>query len=84
MSWKQDIQICDLDGEQLLEIICDKCHYACVLQVLFVRERIEHHRMYIDEIETNFKCIRSLCGHNGAKIMLIQQHNVEAFVGGLP
>ncbi len=88
MSWKHEIQLRDLDGNQAIEVLCRRCndaHYERVSTLL--EAAAEAATMtpftYLDEVEARLTCNRWGC--NGpVTISLAGNAETSAFVGGLP
>ncbi len=93
MSWKHDIQLGDLDGDQRIEITCRRCghsHYQRVSDVMGQPgldgqggEKAMTAYAYLDEVEAQLACKRRGCG-GGVRISLTDTGETSGFVGGLP
>ncbi len=82
MSWKNGIQIRDLDADQKLEFTCLKCghvHSQTPAQVMCSPER---EFLYLDEIEKETTCKARGC-RGAVRLALIRNRDTSAFVGGM-
>ena len=98
MSWKQELQLRDLDGSQAIEVLCRRCndaHYERVADLLeAAAEGAEAEGAeagakamtpftYLDEVEALLACHRWGC-KGPVTISLADNAETSAFVGGLP
>ena len=86
MSWKEELQLRDLDGEQSIEVLCRRCGDARYERVAELRDSAAMGLTpfsYLDEVEQ-----RLICNHWGCPgpvtIALADNAETSAFVGGLP
>jgi hypothetical protein len=81
-SWKETLQICDLETEQRLEIACRKCGYVYYLTVVDLTAMGARKDLYLDEVESRLHCKARGCR---GKVRLAMTHKGETsgFVGGL-
>ncbi len=87
MSWKHDIQLRDLDGDQSIEVLCRRCNDARYEKVSALLEAAAEADLtpftYLDEVEARLACKRWGC--NGpVTISLADGAETSGFVGGLP
>ncbi len=84
MTWKHDIQLGDLDGEQKIELTCRRCGHSRYERVsdLLERETMTP-QAYLDEVEARLACRRRGC-RGGVRITLAEGGETSGFVGGLP
>ncbi len=86
MSWKHEIQLRDLDGDQSIEVICRRCNDAYYEVVSNLRESAAAGLTpfsYLDEVERSLACKRWGCA-GAVTISLAGNAETSAFVGGLP
>ncbi len=86
MSWKHEIQLRDLDGDQSIEVICRRCRHAHYEAVSSLRESAVTGLTpfsYLDEVERRLACKRRGCA-GAVTISLADNAETSAFVGGLP
>ncbi len=91
MSWKQELQLRDLDGEQAIEVLCRRCNNAYYERVSDLLEAAEAEGAakpmtpftYLDEVEALLACRRWGC-QGPVTISLADNAETSAFVGGLP
>ena len=95
MSWKQELQLRDLDGSQAIEVLCRECrhaHYERVADLLEAAGAVEGEAAaakpmtpftYLDEVEALLACRRWGC-KGAVTISLAGNAETSAFVGGLP
>ena len=81
-SWKGNLQLCDLDPVQRLEISCKSCghvHYLTAPDIMALGAR---HTRYLDEVENRLRCKARGCA---GRVRLAMTHRGETsgFVGGL-
>ncbi len=84
MSWKHDIQLGDLEGDQRLEVTCRRrghSHYVRISELLAQKDMTP--QAYLDEVEARLKC-RSRGCRGAVRITLIDGGETSGFVGGLP
>ena len=84
MTWKQEIQLRDLDLNQSIEITCNYCNRTYYEQPSILLKQGDSMRYaYLNEIEKRLFCKYRGC--NGpVKIALINNTETEGFSGGLP
>ena len=81
MTWKDEIQLRDLDGDQSIEVTCRRCgqtYYEPVSALLGLGEM-----SYLDEVEKRLVCVRRGC-RGQVRIALDGGAATDGFVGGLP
>ena len=81
-SWKDTLQLGDLDPDQRLEMTCKRCghvHYLTPATLIAARGRAT---LYLDEVER-----RTLCKARGCKgavrLALSRKGDTSGFVGGM-
>ena len=81
-SWKDTIQLGDLDKGQRLEMVCARCghmHYLTPDRIAAEGGRLT---LYLDEIEKRARCHARGC--NGrVRLALARKGDTSGFVGGL-
>ncbi|MCH7941816.1 MAG: hypothetical protein IIB67_01140 [Proteobacteria bacterium] len=87
MSWKHEIQLRDLDGDQSIEVLCRRCHHAHYERVSDLIEAPSATDLtgfsYLDEVEKHLACNHWGCP-GPVTITLANNAETSAFVGGLP
>ena len=81
-SWKEAIQLGDLDDDQRLEMTCRQCghlHYLTPAVVLAAGGRMT---LYLDEIERRARCQSRGC-RGAVRLALVRKGDTSGFVGGL-
>ena len=87
MSWKEELQLRDLDGEQSIEVLCRRCGDARYERVAELRDSEATTGLtpfsYLDEVESRLACNHWRCP-GPVTITLANNAETSAFVGGLP
>ena len=84
MTWKDEIQLRDLDAGQSIEVTCRRCAYTYQAQVAALLEQGEAMRYaYLGEVEAQLACKYRGC-HGPVRITLTDNAETDGFVGGLP
>lgn len=81
-SWKDTIQLGDLDAGQRLEMTCVQCghmHYLTSDTVIVAGGRMT---LYLDEVERRAKCRARGC-KGRVRLALARKGDTSGFVGGL-
>jgi len=81
VSWKQEIQLRDLDADQSIEVTCRQCgqtYYQQVSELLGLGKMF-----YLDEVEKRLACKHRGC-RGGVRLSLMDSTETDGFVGGLP
>jgi hypothetical protein len=81
VSWKQEIQLRDLDADQSIEVTCHRCgqtYYRQVSELLGLGKT-----SYLDEVEKRLACKQRGC-RGGVRLSLMDNAETDGFVGGLP
>lgn len=81
-SWKDSIQLGDLDVGQRLEMTCLRCghmHYLTPDMVLAAGGRTT---LYLDEVERRTQCRARGC-QGRVRLALVRKGDTSGFVGGL-
>jgi hypothetical protein len=81
-SWKDTLQIGDLDPDQRLEITCKRCghvHYLTVALLLGAGGRLT---LYLDEVERRTMCKARGC-RGSVRMAFSHQGDTSGFVGGM-
>ncbi len=85
MSWKHDIQLGDLEGDQRIEVTCRRCGHSRYVRISELLDRETQKDMtpqaYLDEVEARLACRRC---RGAVRITLIDGGETSGFVGGLP
>ena len=87
MSWKEELQLRDLDGKQSIEVLCRRCGDARYERVAELRDSEATTGLtpfsYLDEVESRLACNHWGCP-GPVTITLANNAETSAFVGGLP
>jgi len=81
-SWKESVQVRDLDPGQRLEIICKSCGHVHYLTREAICVSAEREFLYLDEIERETICKARGC-RGTVRLAVIRKRDTSAFVGGL-
>lgn len=82
MSWKSDLRLDDLPGEERLEIACRDCgsHRYHTARELLERRALKD--AYLDQVEDTLRCHRKRC-FGPVRLYRADPGDAEAFVGGM-
>ncbi|MGV1014137.1 MAG: hypothetical protein ACOYB4_04125 [Methyloceanibacter sp.] len=82
MSWKTELKLADLPGDERLEIACRKCDKVRYETVRDLLANADFGQAYIDEVERALRCHDRFCR---GKVLVAQVHDgkTEGFVGGM-
>lgn len=84
MTWKDEIQLRDLDPDQSIEVTCRRCARTYYKQASALLEQGDTMRYaYLAEVEKRLACTYRGC-HGAVRIALMDDAETEGFVGGLP
>lgn len=82
MSWKNNIQVCDLDVAQQIEASCQRCGHT----LYYSREQLmtddESSYRYLDEVENMLVCRKRGCTGK-IRIAMTHARKMSGFVGGM-
>jgi len=81
-SWKEALQLGDLDAEQRLEITCTHCGHVYYLTPDMVIAAGGRMTLYLDEIERRARCQARGC-KGTVRMALSRKGDTSGFVGGL-
>lgn len=81
-SWKQNIQVRDLDDAQRLEITCKICGHVHYLTKALICRPEEREFEYLDEVERNEICKARGC-RGAVRLAMPRKGDTSGFVGGL-
>lgn len=82
-SWKESIQVRDLDPGQRLEMTCTTCgHVHYLTRELICRPSPEREFLYLDEIERETICKARGC-RGAVRLAMTRGGDSSAFIGGL-
>ncbi|MEN3930699.1 hypothetical protein WJT86_06425 [Microvirga sp. W0021] len=82
MSWKQNLQLRDLEPRQKIEFTCRSCgkvHFRTAEQLLTDEDR---QYLYLDELESKETCNQRGC-HGEVRLMLLGIARMGGFTGGM-
>lgn len=82
MSWKDRIQVCDLDPGDRLELLCRRCGRLRYMtgQELLARKSAYH--LTLAEVENRARCRQRGCG-GAMRLAMPDQGDTVGFVGGI-
>jgi hypothetical protein len=81
-SWKDSIQLGDLEPDQRLEMTCKLCGHVHYVTPATIIAKAGRATLYLDEVERRTKCKARGC--NGAiRLALSHRGDTSGFVGGL-
>ncbi|MEQ1688500.1 MAG: hypothetical protein ABL874_08000 [Sphingopyxis sp.] len=81
-SWKDNIQIGDIDPDQRLEMTCLRCGHVHYLTQAMVAANGERMTLYLDEVERRTRCRARGC-RGAVRMALCRKGGTSGFVGGL-
>ena len=81
-SWKQNVQVRDLDADQKPEITCKTCRHVHYLTRDIICRSAEREFLYLDEIERETICRARGCS-GAVRLAMVRKGDTSAFVGGL-
>ncbi len=82
MTWKERLQLQDLEPYRRFELTCLECGHVHYRDVASIYINAERGRLHLDEVEKKLRCNARGCGGN-VRLMLIRNGDTSAFVGGL-
>ena len=81
-SWKENVQVRDLDTGQRLEITCKTCGHVHYLTREMICTSPEREFLYLDEVERETMCRARGC-RGAVRLAMVRKGDTSAFVGGL-
>lgn len=81
-SWKDGLQLRDLDGDTRLEITCKACghvHYLTAKDIMAMGARATR---YLDEVESRLRCKARGC-EGRVRLAMTRKGETSGFVGGM-
>lgn len=81
-SWKDTLQLGDLDLNQRLEMTCTRCGHVHYLTAAMVQAAGGRMTLYLDEVEKRAKCRARGC-KGTVRMALSRKDETSGFVGGL-
>ncbi|MEM7621542.1 MAG: hypothetical protein AAF228_14055 [Pseudomonadota bacterium] len=82
MSWKDEIQIRDLDPEQVLEMTCKSCGHVHHYDAADLQEKQDLFSLKLSEVEERERC-RSWGCSGKVRLSIYHDNSHSGFVGGL-
>ncbi|WP_068084039.1 hypothetical protein [Polycladidibacter stylochi] len=82
MSWKDNIQLQDLEPDQRLEFTCKTCGHVFFRPVAEYLTKEEQRYLYLSEVEERQVCVQRGCGGT-VRLAVSHKSKMSAFVGGL-
>ena len=80
--WKRDLQLCDLDPCDELEITCRACGLTRYETVSAVAAVLKSPQLYLDQAEARLQCLARGC-KGSVRIAIVHDGLNEGFVGGM-
>ena len=82
MSWKDQLQVCDLNAADRLELVCRRCGHLRYLIGTEILARKSAQRLTLAEVEQRARCRQRGC--NGTmRLAMPDQGDTVGFVGGI-
>jgi hypothetical protein len=81
-TWKQNVQVRDLDEHQRLECTCKSCGHVHYLTRKLIYTSAEREFLYLDEVEAETVCRARGC-HGAIRLAMVRGGDTSAFIGGL-
>lgn len=81
-SWKENVQVRDLDAKDKLEMTCKSCGHVHYLTRAILCSSPEREFLYLDEIEKEAACRARGC-RGTVRLAMTPRGDTSAFVGGL-
>lgn len=81
-SWKDTLQLGDLEPGQRLEMTCTRCGHVNYLTSVLVMAAGGRVTLYLDEIEQRTRCRARGC-RGAVRMALSRNGDTSGFVGGL-
>lgn len=81
-SWKDTLQLADLDLDQRLEMTCTRCGHVHYLTSATVQAAGGRMTLYLDEVERRAKCRARGC-KGTVRMALSRKGDTSGFVGGM-
>lgn len=81
-SWKQNVQVRDLDPGQRIEATCRVCGHVHYLTRALICTSPEREFLYLDEVERETVCRARGC-RGAVRLAMVRERDTSAFVGGL-
>lgn len=81
-SWKEHVQVRDLDPAQRLEVTCKNCGHVHYLTREMICVSPEREFLYLDEVERQTMCRARGC-RGAVRLAMVRKGDTSAFVGGL-
>lgn len=82
MNWKLELQLCDLEPHQRLEMTCKQCGHVHYRLVSELQSHPELMFVWFSEIERDECCHKMGCRGN-VRLMMCHDHSTSGFIGGL-
>lgn len=82
MSWKDRIQVCDIDDEVRLELCCRRCSRLRYITGWELRLHRNADRLWLSEVENRARCRQRGCG-GSMRLSMPHQGDTAGFVGGI-
>lgn len=82
MNWKLELQLCDLEPHQRLELTCKKCGHVHYRLVRDLQQHLELTFVWLNEIERDECCHRQGCT-GSVRLAMCHDHSTSGFIGGM-
>ncbi|WP_230978657.1 hypothetical protein [Ollibium composti] len=81
-TWKENVQVRDLDARDKLEMTCKSCGHVHYLTRAAICSSPEREFLYLDEVEKEAACRARGC-RGAVRLAMAPRGDTSAFVGGL-
>ena len=81
-TWKQNVQVRDLDEDQRLEFTCKSCGHVHYLTRKLICTSAEREFLYLDEVEAETICRARGC-RGSVRLAMVRVGDTSAFIGWL-
>lgn len=82
MSWKDRLQVCDLEPDDRIELLCRKCGHLRYLSGLEVQARKGAEGLTLAQVEARARCRQRGC-RGAMRLAMPLKGEATGFVGGI-
>jgi hypothetical protein len=82
VSWKTQLQLLDMEGDERIEARCCTCGYVWYERPAYHQHKSHMRQLFLDEFEARLRCKQWNC-KGKIKIALTSEDETEGFQGGL-